>query len=399
MTKEQAQFIDILRRFAAGKDALLPKDADLGALSKLGRIHNLSAVLCYALNRQILDGGFDDGEGAKKLQRLLFKTVIIQTERLSLFDALLDVISRHGIRVILMKGAVINRYYSDPTLRTFGDIDFLIDPENRHALDEIMLSLGYERTVCENTVWSYVKGNEKYEVHTALLPNREVLKGGVLDFIDSAFDNIISTNKENVFELEPNYHLAFCLLHTAKHMRATGAGARMYLDIALMSAKESKMDYNKVVAYAKQIGLYEFLGSTVALNKKWFGLAPNVSVPHPGADTLALMEEYVVSAGVFGYYDRNPAVARLRDGQRGRTPKSALLEYVFPSYSSMRRQYKYLNGRPLLLPAVWVQRWFDGIFLRRKKAGKIFKGMFTEGEAARQSEKMLQAIGIKDSVK
>lgn len=399
MTKEQTQFLNILRQFVAGEDAKLPKDADLKVLSKLGKIHNLSAVVCYALNRQIIDLGFDDGAEAKNLQRILFKTIMLQTERLELFDKLLDEINQKGIKVILMKGSVLNRYYSDKMLRTFGDIDFLIEPESREKLHFLMIELGYEHSVAENTVWTYTKGHEKYEVHTSLLPNRDVLTKGMCSFIDSVFDSLVPTKREHIFELEPSYHFAFSLLHTAKHMRATGAGARMYLDMALMIKNEPNIDFERVTKFTDLLGLTDFLYSSLYLCEKWFGILPPIAITKPKKAPFEMMEEYIIIGGVFGYNERNPAVVRIRDQKRGRTKGSAFLEYVFPSYKNMRGSYKYLNGRPWLLPVVWVQRWFDGIFLRRKKAGKIFKGFFTEGKNAEQSEKMLQEIGIRNSIK
>ncbi len=399
MTSEQTQLINILKHFVNGEDAPLPKDADLKALTKLGIIHSLSSVVCYAINRQIIDGGFDDVENAKGLQCSLFKTVILQTERLDLFSKLLDVLNEHGIRVILMKGSIINRYYPDKMTRTFGDIDFLVDPERLEQLHDIMCKLGYEHRVAEKTVWTYVKGNENYEVHTALLPNREVLSDGMCKFIDYAFTATIPTHRKNIYELEPSYHFAFSLLHTAKHMRATGAGVRMYLDMALMIKNESNLNFVKVKEYTDMLGLSDFLDSALWLTNKWFGIKPPIDITAPSEDVFAMMEEYVISGGVFGFYDRNPAIARLRDEKLGRTKKPALLEYVFPSYKNMRETYKYLDGRPFLLPVVWIQRWFDGVLFRRKKAGKIFKGMFTEGKEAERTERMLQGIGIRKSIK
>lgn len=399
MTNEQTQFINIVGRFARGEDAVLSKDADLKALSGLGRIHNLSAVVCYALNHQILEGGFEDKASAKNLQRMLFQTVMLQTERVDLFNKLLDIFSDNAIEIILMKGSVLNRYYPDPMVRTFGDIDFLIKKEQRGKLHAVMIGQGYEHKVAEDTVWTYTKGCEKYEVHIALLPNREVLSEGMCEFIDSAFISTVPTEREHIFELEPSYHFAFSLLHTAKHMRATGAGARMYLDMALMVKNEPALNFDKIKKYAVSLGLSDFLDTSLYLTEKWFGIKAPINIKAPTEEVFSLMEEYIIIGGVFGFYERNPAVQRLRDEQRGRTKGSALLQYIFPSYKPMKNQYGFLKGKPFLLPVVWVMRWFDGIFLRRKKAARIFKGMFTEKNAAKLSEKMLQGIGIRNSLK
>lgn len=399
MNSKQTQFINILRQFASGQNAILPNDADMEALFNLSGVHSLSAVVCYAINHQIISGGFDGMQAAKKFQKSLFTTVAFQTERLTAFDSLLDVLNQKGIQVILMKGCVINQYYPETTLRTFGDIDFLIKPHQQVLLHDTMLELGYSFKKDIDTVYTYFKGIEKYEVHTELLPNRKVLTSGMLDFIDSAFDNIQPTKRENIFEFEPSYHFAFLLLHLAKHMRADGAGARMYLDLALMIKNEDSLDFEKVIIHTKKLELYDFLHSAIYLCLKWFGTKPTIELIPPNDNAFTLMQEYVISAGIFGLYERNPAIQRLRNEKRDINKKPALLTYIFPSYKSMKNKYKFLNGKPYLLPVVWIVRWFDGIFLRRKKAATIFRGMFTEGRAAEISEAMLNGIGIKSTIK
>ena len=205
---------------------------------------------------------------------------------------------------------------------------------------------------------------------------------------------MVQTDRPYVFELEPNYHFIYLLLHIGKHMTGSGAGARMYLDLAFMIKNEPRLDFGFITDTCERLGVLKFLNSTLYLLDKWFGIKPEIDIPKQDEDIISLMEEYIISAGVFGYYKRNSAVARLRNGNKGVSKVAALRRYIFPSYSSMREQYHFLNGRPYLLPSVWVIRLFDGIFLRRKKATSIFKGILTKSEEAAISDKMLKGIGL-----
>lgn len=398
MTETEQLFLKILKALVNTQQISLPYDTDLLALFQISKIHSLAAAVGFALNHQLESQEFEDAKTSQNLQQALFQTIIKQTRRLGTFEKLLDRLSAEQIPVILFKGCVVNKYYPDPAIRTFGDIDFLVDIKDRERLDVLMVELGYTKSVQEETVWMYCKGAEIYEVHTSLMPSLTVLEPNVQGFVTSAWENTVPTKRNHIFTLEPNYHFIFLLLHLAKHMRSTGAGVRMYLDLALMYKNEPMLDLEKLKSIAEILGFLDFLGAATSLCERWFGISGFATAKIEPKIMVAL-EEYVMAAGVFGFHGRNPAVARLRDQQGGTNRFGALCKYVFPAYKDMKTAYSFLNGRPILLPVVWVVRWWDGLFCRRKRAVKIFKGMFTEGEAAQSSELLLQSIGITGRMK
>lgn len=400
MKKSELQFLSVLKEFAQGNAATLSCDAEIEEITKFGNIHNLTPVLGYALNRHIKEN-LNDNMAAKKLSDLFLQTFMFQHKRIILFEKLLDKLNAEKVKTVLIKGCVVKKYYPDPEIRTFGDIDFLVQEKDIKKTDKIMLELGYSKYVEEGAVWGYKKGAENYEIHTALLPNEEVLNAKTKEFVSSAFSYVVPTDREYVFELEPSYHFIFLLLHTAKHMINSGAGVRMYLDLAMMIKNEPQLDFSYITETCENLGMLKFLNCALFICRKWFeifpdieSVSPDIESVSPDVDTLNLMEEYIISAGIFGFYNRNPAVSRIRNTDKGVSKFAALKNYVFPSYEEMKSSYRFLNGRPYLLPLVWVIRLFDGVFLRRKRAAKIFKGMFTEGEQAKITGKMLKEIGL-----
>lgn len=393
MNVTQEKFLSILKQFVKGQPTELTPNTDTNELLKLGQIHNLTPVLGYALNGYIENMTQVD-KSLQTISDVFLETVMFQYNRIWSFEALLDALNKNKIKVVLMKGCVLNRYYPEKEVRTFGDIDFLVSPDDINELHNIMLSLGYEHYGVEKNVWGYKKDDQKYEVHTALMPNEEVLSNELKVFVNKAYSSCLPTDRKYVFVLEPSYHFIFSLIHIAKHMRATGAGVRMYLDLALMMKNEKGLDFEYIRKTAGEIGFGKFLNSTLNLCWRWFGVKANIEYEPVNESIIVSMEEYVISAGVFGFYERNPAVARIRNSEKGLSKGAALKEYVFPSYKDMKGGYAFLNGRPYLLPVVWIIRAFDGIFLRRKRATKIFAGMFTEGENAKLTAKMLEDIGL-----
>lgn len=391
MTKEQEQFINILRCFVQNEEFLLPPSADLNYVFHLGEIHSLSAVVCYALNLQIINGKIKQSQITKNLQSLLFSTITLQTQRHNAFEKLLDKINSAKIKTVLMKGIVLNKYYADPMVRTFGDIDFIVEPQSLPRLDKLMLDLGYEKSVSEEKVVSYSKGNEKYEAHIALLDDKYITNEGTKNFSFSAFSNLLPTEREYIYYLNSDYHFAYLLIHLSKHICSLGAGVRMYLDLALMLKNEQSLNIEKIKDYIKSLGLSEFFNSTLWLLKKWFNVCPNVEITPLSEEVTAQLEEYVISGGAFGAYGRNPGVSRIR---KSKGQIRAFIRFVFPAYRDIKYRYSFLTSRPYLLPAGWVARWFDGLFLRKKKAKKVLKGIVTLNSEAENTANILKSIGL-----
>ena len=391
MTKEQEQFINILQGFVQNKEILLPPSADLNYVFHLGEIHSLSAVVCYALNPQIINGKIKQSQITKDLQSLLFSTITLQTQRHNAFEKLLDKISSAKIKTVLMKGIVLNKYYADPMVRTFGDIDFIVEPQSLPRLDKLMSDLGYEKSVSEEKVVNYSKGNEKYEAHIALLDDKYITNEGTKNFASLVFSNLSPSEREYVYYLNPEYHFAYLLIHLSKHIRFLGAGVRMYLDLALMLKNEPNLNIEKIKDYMKSLGLLEFFNSTLWLLKKWFNVYPNIEIAPLPEEVTEKLEEYIISGGAFGTYGRNPGASRIR---KSKGPLRAFLRFIFPTYSDIKYRYKFLNSRPYLLPAGWIVRWFDGIFFRSKRAEKILKGIVTLNSEAENTANLLKSIGL-----
>ena len=86
-----------------------------------------------------------------------------------------------------MKGFIVREFYAVPELRTFGDIDFLIENGSESAVISLMESLGYNREPGEEHVITFKKDLECYEFHTSLAEN-EAFDDTVKNLLDSAWE-------------------------------------------------------------------------------------------------------------------------------------------------------------------------------------------------------------------
>ena len=159
--------------------------------------------------------------------------------------------------------------------------------------------------------------------------------------------------------------------HMAKHMKYTGFGIRMVVDVWLYLEKfKSEMDLDMLDERLKYCGLYDFNQAILKLNDYWFNSA-NAS---PATLQLA---DYVVTSGTFGTYEQlistEAAVngGKIKSKSVGKLKK--ILQIVFLPYRNMCTLYPNLRNMPILLPIYWLRRAFDRLLHKRENISKIYK--------------------------
>lgn len=82
---------------------------------------------------------------------------------------LIQKMQEEHIEHILFKGYVLKDYYPIPELRSYGDIDFVIRPEDREKSHQLMLREKFQVKTDWEPVYSYYKFTEYYEIHTDVM--------------------------------------------------------------------------------------------------------------------------------------------------------------------------------------------------------------------------------------
>jgi len=99
-------------------------------------------------------------------------------------------------------------------------------------------------------------------------------------------------------------------------------------------------------------------------------------------------------------FSDNAGLKRIRKGYRKDEKNSfgtwlrALTLNLFPDYQFMRRYMKALDGRPYLLPAAWVKRWWIALFRRRDDMKQAIRVFSTQQDEALRQYQMLKRLGL-----
>lgn len=359
MNNTELLLIEILSAFANGRKPEITTEYDATELYDLAKAQSVSGIVGYMLNKY----GFSDFAKADKRYEDIFDKIVTQFIRKDFYaQNLINKLNEAQIPHILFKGLVVKECYPVPELRTFGDIDIIIPKNMRTKSHKLMCSLGYDWELMDGgEVYSYKKDKENYELHVSLNSEKTKLSSKMNSFWDYA-----KPKNGFTYEFENEFHLAYLISHIEKHFYGTGAGVRMYLDIALFLNKHKEsLDIEKVRGMLKECELEKFFDSTLYLCHRWFGTEAKLREEMP-PELYDEFCRYTFRGGVFGMQDRaslSENEVRRAISQKGKAGKiSLVLIHIFPPYREVRRMYPFFNGKPYLLPAGWVVHWF--------KAGK-----------------------------
>ena len=141
-----------------------------------------------------------------------YQTIAVNFNKANMFEAISQKLSESEIPHMPVKGWYIRSLYPVAELRTFGDIDILINKQDRQKVDEIFTENGYSIKDNWEPTYSYDKGALRCEVHTELMDS-DMGKG---EQVISYFSDALKTAQIDVgerFSPEKNLHLMYLFCH------------------------------------------------------------------------------------------------------------------------------------------------------------------------------------------
>lgn len=390
MTKEKLFLLDALQGFIHGEKLNLDTELDWDLLQALAQSHSVSGILgCMTMQSPEAC----PEQLRSKLKKLCLETVGVFTRRTEKADAVIEKLSEAGIDHMLFKGYVVRNYYPVPELRTYGDIDILIKPQDRKRCHALMQQLGYAVKNDWEPVYSYYNNFELYEIHTQMLETDVPGKDECSEYFKSAWDNAQCTHG-HTYEPKPEFHFIYLLTHIAKHLSGSGAGVRMYMDLAVFIERfKDGTDWEYIDRTLKRLGLREFADAALTVVEKCFKVESPIKLNRLPDETLEQFLDYTMDGGSFGHVGRDSALITLKNSERsGRA--ATLMRRVFPPAETLERRYTYLQGRKWLLPVAWVDRVFKNRSIwsqRAEEAKRIFQ---TDDREVEKLKSIYKQIGL-----
>ncbi len=388
MDNTEKLLVELLSAFVNERKPEITTEYDAKKLYELAKKQSVTGIVCYVLQKY---GREDVLSGDSRLAGAFDKTISQFIRKEVYAQKLLENLSTSQIPHIIFKGIVVKNCYPVAELRTYGDIDIIIRKEDREKSHRLMLDTGYKWMLMDGgDVYSYKKSGEHYELHTTLNSEKTKLSENM-----SNFWSFTKLKEGCTYEFENEFHLCYLISHIEKHLYGSGAGIRMYLDIALFLKKyKDSLSFAKVREILKECELDRFFDTVLELCVRWFesDIKPQRVLDEELYEELC---RFTFRGGVFGRQDKkncNENEVRQAIGKKGKAGKATLIiSHIFPPYREVRRIYPFFNGKPYLLPIGWVVHFFKAA----KRSGvKNLKQIAAADVTKAQNEKdFLEQIG------
>ena len=191
----------------------------------------------------------------------------------------------------------------------------------------------------------YTEEEYHIELHHTLieddrLPNTAPYLRKVWDFAkplsDGKFEHVLAD------EMFYFYHIA----HMAKHFKQGGCGIRYFIDIWLLDHAVS-FDKNKRESLLADSGIKTFAEQAERISEVWFSDEKS----DPELDEII---DFLINGGIYGSFENSTILKR----HRGKGRVSFYISRLFMPYDKIKYLYPVLQKAPVLLPFIWVIRWF-----------------------------------------
>lgn len=393
MNEESVYLLKVLKGFVLGEN---PGSfhGNWMELMHLAYIHSVVGILGYMV-RTYPDESSE--KVSEVMRRQCLHSVALFSSRAEQMKELIRKMDENEIDHLIFKGYVVKDYYPVPELRTFGDIDFLIHPKDRQKCDDLMMQMGFERKTDWEPVYSYVRKMEYYEIHTDVMEVDVSDKADYKGYFQQIWEHA-HLAEGHTWELTPEFHFLYLLTHIAKHISGSGAGIRMYMDIAVFIRHfGTELDWEYIQQELDKLCFTDFSNMVLTVVQRYFGVESPIMLKAVPEEVLQDFMTFTMEGGTFGYDGRNSGVISLKSQNRNEESVSrtaTFLHRMFPSAASLEKRYTYLQNKHWLLPIAWVHRFF----LTRDTWGKHAKEaqdiMSADTEEVLKLKRIYKEIGL-----
>ncbi len=381
MDKVSALLFTALRSFLTGEELKSSVSSqDLELVYRLADSHDIAHIVGDVLFK---NGVMQDGEPlGEKFKKVQLTALFRHTGQDYASQQIFDLLGEEKITFMPLKGSVIRELYPEPYMRTSCDLDILVPKDKLQSAKECLVSrLGYT-VKSENKyhdISLYSPKGVHVELHFSITENMESI-----DRLLSKVWEYTQNNAKTKYRKDelPEYFVFHHIAHMYHHFVDGGCGIRPFLDLYFIKQK-MQYDEDAVLRMCEECNILKFYNEVKHLSDVWFADQKHNEITE-------IMENYLLSGGVYGTIDNQVAVKRSTDGKG-----TFLLSRVFLPYDVLKYRYPVLKKNRWLYPVMTVCRWFGVLSpMRRKRAATEIQALRSDSSLGSVS-RMMELLDIK----
>lgn len=377
----------LIKSALTGQPMPLPEGFDLEQVQDLLKKHKIENIVYYGA----VNCGIDPkSEVMTGLFSTTYKYLFAHERQLQEADKLLRCFADNGIDHMPLKGLLTKELYRRPDMRIMGDADILIRMEQYDRIKPLLEQLGFTEKLESDHELVWVKPDLYLELHKRLIPSYNYDYAAY--FGDGWRLARPCADKPYCYELSAEDHMVYLFTHFAKHYRDGGIGIRHLTDLYVFRQAHPQLDHAYIVKELQVLQLDVFYSNIWAALDRVFD-------DGPGNQVTELIISTVLGSGLYGTKEQHIAAAGVREKAGGNTvgqvKRKRWLRLALPPYGVMREKYPVLEKAAILLPVMWVVRWFSTIGSKRQvlRAQQERMRMMTKS-CVDQYEQALHAVGL-----
>ena len=193
------------------------------------------------------------------------------------------------------------------------------------------------------------------------------------------------------YQMTDEDQLIYLFTHFAKHYRDGGIGIRQMVDLWVYKKSSSSLDKAYLKNELTSLSLYDFYKNIFDTLSVWFENGkPN--------ETTDLITETIFSSGAFGKHESHVLSegVKLTTTSGGKNAKKKkIFHSIFLPYSSMCKKHSILKRVPVLLPIMWIVRWGEAIFFKRKNIDRTIEDLkLMDNQSINEQKNNLERVGL-----
>lgn len=384
MEKFQKEFIGIVKAAFTGKAAEVSADFDWERAINTARVHNIAAILYYGA----VNSGIGEEETyMQQLQQMTLHSSVLSLRQSYEIEQIEAAFAAENIEYMPLKGTVLKTIYPLPEMRTMGDADILIKLEQYPQIQAIMerLQFTFKNETDHELVWK--KPTLFLELHKSIMTTYNKDFYGYFGTGWGLAKPVPGTTK---YEMTAEDFYLYAFVHFTKHYRISGIGIKHLLDLWVYAEAKPELDWAYIRQELDKMHLLKFFENIKMTADVWFCDAAQT-------DVTDLITSVIFNSGQYGSAEQAIINRSLQYGQKTASQMrvNRAIKFVFLPYPAMTRKYAVLKKAPVLLPVMWVVRWF-GILSPKRKRMKNYFEQVQEIDAAQiqENKQALDMVGL-----
>ena len=363
-------------------------------------INESKAQAVFPLLFSVLDGQLQEKltpDQYTEQSEEFFRYAIAGTQNFAEHSELHELMTANEIPYVVMKGFASAMYYPEPSLRSMGDVDFLVHLEDLERAGKATESAGFVIDHGEEEESKHIAYHRDpmsiWELHRTIngIPGGEVGEK-IQAEMDKAIDTAELVDQDDVICRVPDklHHGLIMLLHTASHLTSEGVGLRHLCDWVVFASSLSDAEFRSVFEKKlKSFGLWRFAQVLTLLGINYLG-APKrvwaleaVESRKVDDDTLEGLMNDILGGGNFGTKDMNRyrEIKYISDRGEHTVSSGGILRQGFRTANEkVRADYKTIGRHKILYPIGYIAEGgrYLGLLITGKRKSSGTKKMLKE---------------------